>query len=101
LMRAAAEQGVRVGHDLSGVGFDDLPFSAYLNPPLTTIRQNARDLGQRAAEHLIRMLDKRAGPARTTVATELVERASVGDPPAKTTDERATPSARNHPRRKA
>lgn len=87
LMSALAEQGVQVGRDLSVVGFDDLPFSAYLNPPLTTIRQNARDLGNRAAEHLIRMLDDRAGPARTIVATELVVRASVGEP---------TPPAADH-----
>lgn len=101
LMRAAAEAGVRVGHDLSVVGFDDLPFSPYLNPPLTTIRQNARDLGQRGAEHLIRMLDNQAGPARTIVATELVVRDSVAEPQRSANGERATHPQHDHSRRKA
>ena len=101
LMRALSEAGIRVGHDLSVIGFDDLPFAAYLNPPLTTIRHNARDLGRRAAEHLIRMLDDRAGPARTIVTTELVVRASVGEPPASAKGERSTRSPSTHSRRKA
>ena len=101
LMRAASEKGVAVGTELSVVGFDDLPFSAYLNPPLTTVRQDARDLGQRAAEHLLRMLDNHAGPARTIVATELVVRASVGDPPARTNGERAAHRNASRSRRKA
>jgi LacI family transcriptional regulator len=101
LMRAASECGRTIGGDLSVVGFDDLPFAAYLNPPLTTIRQNARDLGRRAAEHLIRMLDDSAGPARTIVTTELVVRASVGEPPASAKGEHAARSQARHSRRKA
>jgi LacI family transcriptional regulator len=100
LMRASAEQGVQIGTGLSVVGFDDLPFSPYLNPPLTTIRQDARSLGQRAAKHLLQILDKRSGPTRTPIATELVIRASVGDPPATVTDEHAAHHTRSHSRRK-
>jgi DNA-binding LacI/PurR family transcriptional regulator len=39
LMRALAEAGRRVPEDVSVVGYDDIPVAAYLNPPLTTVRQ--------------------------------------------------------------
>ena len=35
---ALREAGIRVPHDCSVVGFDDIPLAAYFDPPLTTIR---------------------------------------------------------------
>lgn len=40
------DRRVRVPGDMSIIGFDDLPISAYMNPPLTTIRQNRAALGK-------------------------------------------------------
>lgn len=40
--------GKRVPQDVSVIGFDDLPISQYLSPPLTTIRQDRQALGESA-----------------------------------------------------
>ena len=83
LASAVAERGLRVGRDLSLVGFDDLPFSAYLTPALTTVRQDARALGRLAARQLVAALSgAHVDTGTTSVPTELVVRASVASGPA-------------------
>ncbi|WP_327191335.1 LacI family DNA-binding transcriptional regulator [Streptomyces xinghaiensis] len=79
---AAHAAGLRVPHDLSVVGFDDLAFSQWSGPPLTTVRQPLMRMGATAAEFL---LDLAAGRElrhdRIEVPTELVVRASTAPPP--------------------
>ncbi|BBY48721.1 LacI family transcriptional regulator [Mycolicibacterium arabiense] len=50
VLHAFAEAGVRVPEDVSVVGFDDIPEAGYLNPALTTIRQDFQAVGQRAID---------------------------------------------------
>jgi DNA-binding LacI/PurR family transcriptional regulator len=75
-MEAAAEQNLVVGRDLSIVGFDDLFFASFLQPPLTTIRQPKKELGRRATELLMTLL--KGGQAERTVVMkgELIARGS-------------------------
>jgi DNA-binding LacI/PurR family transcriptional regulator len=75
-MEAAAEQNLVVGGDLSIVGFDDLFFASFLQPPLTTIRQPKKELGRRATELLMKLL--KGGQAERTVVMkgELIARGS-------------------------
>lgn len=59
IYRAAQEMELKIPRDLSVVGYDDLLYSSMLNPPLTTIHQPARKIGQESAKKLIRALEGR------------------------------------------
>ena len=48
--KAAAEFNLKIPDDVSVVGFSDEDFSFEMSPPLTTVRQPAYEIGQRAAE---------------------------------------------------
>lgn len=52
IYRAARDLGVRVGHELSVVGHDDLATSQLLDPPLTTLRLDRFSLGRAIGERL-------------------------------------------------
>jgi DNA-binding LacI/PurR family transcriptional regulator len=78
VLHALAESGRRVPEDVSVVGFDDLRLSAYTTPPLTTIRQPAAEIGQRATELLIDLTHgRRVRKLRHLLEPELVVRAST------------------------
>lgn len=47
VMTRLQEFGLRVPRDISLVGFDDLEFAAFLNPPLTTVEQPKREFGEK------------------------------------------------------
>jgi LacI family transcriptional regulator len=50
-------QGLRVPDDVSLVGFDDQGESAYMTPPLTTVRQPAIEMGHAAAIGLVNLME--------------------------------------------
>ena len=72
--------GLRVPDDVSIVGFDDVPLAAYFDPPLTSIRVPAYDLGLAAGHALLDRIAGREVPSRTLLPTELIVRASTGSP---------------------
>ncbi|MFC3493747.1 LacI family DNA-binding transcriptional regulator [Glycomyces rhizosphaerae] len=78
---AAAKLGVRIPHDLSVVGFDDLPKAKWTVPPLTTIRQPLKAMGNAAAQMLVALAAGETLPLqRVELATELVVRESTAPP---------------------
>jgi len=83
-IRALHEHGLRVPEDVSVIGFDDTPSSAFFEPPLTTVRQDFTALGVDAAEYLIEQIDHPERPAKQRVLEpQLVVRRStarVGPP---------------------
>jgi DNA-binding LacI/PurR family transcriptional regulator len=77
LLAALHEEGLSVPGDVSVVGFDDLPESAYFTPPLTTVRQDFAELGRRGVQLVLaRLAGQHLHPE--SVAPELVVRASTG-----------------------
>jgi DNA-binding LacI/PurR family transcriptional regulator len=76
ILHAFAQAGIAVPDDVSLIGFDDVPEAAYLNPALSTVRQDFHAVGQRAIELLTAVLD---GLSTTTplLAPELVVRDST------------------------
>lgn len=80
-LQAARELSVDVPQRLSIVGFDDLFFCSYLQPPLTTIRQPRHEMGRRATELLLELLNGEEVPAkRISVQGQLVVRSSTAPP---------------------
>jgi LacI family transcriptional regulator len=80
-MRDLQAAGVRVPADVAVVGFDDMHISALLTPPLTTVRQPMRELGERACALLLQRLADPAMPPRAErLPTELIVRESCGCP---------------------
>jgi DNA-binding LacI/PurR family transcriptional regulator len=100
---AAAEHGVLVPQGLAVVGFDDAAPSAQTHPPLSSVRQPFFEMGQRAAEALLALVElphprvpgwRRAAvplprpdapslpsqPVRIQLPTQLVVRESSGAP---------------------
>ncbi len=82
-MAEARAQGLLIPRDLSVVGFDDLPYAAFFDPPLTTIRQPRRRFGELAAATLITGAAGVAGVAGpgTRLPYSLIIRASAAPPP--------------------
>lgn len=85
-MEVADELGLSVPHDVSVVGFDNVPESALTTPPLTTVSQPIQRMGAEALGLLVRLLDA-AGTEGTGLSsthiclpTELVLRGSTRPP---------------------
>ncbi|MCA9962219.1 MAG: LacI family DNA-binding transcriptional regulator [Anaerolineales bacterium] len=57
---ALFRRGIRVPEDISLVGFDDESAAAFMIPPLTTVRQPARELGHAAADALLNLINGKA-----------------------------------------
>ena len=78
---ALHRSGLNVPRDISVVGFDDLHASEYRVPPLTTVRQSIRLLGERSAEAMLQLL-KGEKPRVSLPQVELVVRESTAAPSA-------------------
>src|SRR6266536_787850 len=82
VLRALTAAGIRVPGEVAVTGFDDIHPARLADPPLTTVRQPMRTLGERACA---RLLDRIAYPSLSPVVqllpTELVLRSSCGCPP--------------------
>jgi LacI family transcriptional regulator len=81
VLKAAHQRGLAIPHDLSLVGFDDMPFAELVDPPLTTVRQPIAEMGRLAFERLLALLDRAEAPALTRLPVELVVRRSVAELP--------------------
>ena len=75
---AITEQGLHIPDHISVVGFDDVKLASFTNPPLTTIAQPKREIGQLAMDLLLgRIQDLDTPPQFNRLDTTLVVRRST------------------------
>jgi len=70
------DRGLSIPQDISIVGFDDIPFSGFMSPPLTTIRQPGFMKGEKAAEALVSLISTQAADS-IIMDVELMNRDSL------------------------
>jgi DNA-binding LacI/PurR family transcriptional regulator len=80
VLQAARHLGLRVPHDISVVGFDDLPLTRFTDPPLTTVHQPVIRKGEDAARMLLAAINGESGRTgeHRVLETRLVVRRSTG-----------------------
>jgi DNA-binding LacI/PurR family transcriptional regulator len=77
-IHALAEQGIRVPEDVSVVGFDDIPEAEHFAPPLTTMRQDFRQLGNDILTTVLDLVeDRRVEPVLRLTPTLVVRRSTT------------------------
>jgi len=77
VLRALAERGLRVPDDISVIGIDDIPESAYFSPPLSTVRIDFTNAGEVAARSLLTLIERPGDIMPTYPRSALVARAST------------------------
>ncbi|MBN1838343.1 MAG: LacI family DNA-binding transcriptional regulator [Spirochaetales bacterium] len=80
-MKALKESGLRIPQDISLIGFDDLPMSAMMDPPLTSMLVNKRRIGETAMKLMMSRLesDPQMPAMKVLIGGELMVRQSVLD----------------------
>jgi len=78
VINSLQEHGYRVPEDIAVVGFDDLRLSAFLTPPLTTVRAPTEEVGRIATERLFSLLNKEISGGSVLLPTEIIIRRSCG-----------------------
>ncbi|ONI75624.1 LacI family transcriptional regulator [Kribbella sp. ALI-6-A] len=77
VLQALQERGIRPGRDVGLVAFDDAPWAALVDPPLSVVAQPAYEIGTVAARLLLaRIADGSRPPTTTTLGARLIERGS-------------------------
>ncbi len=76
-MAAIRDHGLRIPEDISVVGFDDVPFARYFDPPLTTVHLPARAMAHLACSMVMEMISgHRLAERQILLKSELVVRNS-------------------------
>jgi LacI family repressor for deo operon, udp, cdd, tsx, nupC, and nupG len=76
----ARRRKMRIPDDLSIVGFDDIRFARYTDPPLTTVAQPMRQIGEGTVRLLLEILQGHDSPDSVTLPHTLVVRSSTAPP---------------------
>jgi len=78
VLNAARQRGLVVPRDVSVIGFDDIRFAQYTEPPLTTVAQPMREIGERLVRMILDILEGGVtNPASITLPHRLVLRATT------------------------
>ena len=81
-MQAIREAGMVPGREVSLIGYDGLEIGAWIEPPLTTMRQPQQSAGRRLAEMLIKLVEGTTKPSdnQELVRASLVRRGTANPP---------------------
>lgn len=77
---SAARGRAEIPRDISIVGFDDLFFARFLNPPLTTTAQPTRQMGRKAMEIALALIEGQPTERVLHIKGELIARSSTAPP---------------------
>lgn len=77
-IRALTERGLRVPQDVAVAGFDDIPLSSAVNPPLTTVQQDTTHAGEVLVDTLIAQIHETPAQSRMLPAKLIVRRSCGG-----------------------
>ncbi len=80
-LRQARQMGLRVPEDISITGFDDIELATVVEPALTTVHVPHHEMGRRAAQLLVGMVNGTQPAESTRLATHLCLRGSLARPP--------------------
>jgi DNA-binding LacI/PurR family transcriptional regulator len=78
VLKALHAHNYRIPDDVAVIGFDDLGFAPFLNPPLTTVRAPTESVGRIAAERLFDILENQSSNGAVILPTEIIFRRSCG-----------------------
>jgi LacI family transcriptional regulator len=78
VLRSLQQHGFCIPDDIAVVGFDDLGFAQFLNPPLTTVRAPTEEVGRIATERLFDLLEENSPDEVVVLPTEIIFRRSCG-----------------------
>ncbi|MEM1399155.1 MAG: substrate-binding domain-containing protein [Pseudomonadota bacterium] len=82
-MRAVRELGLRVGSDVSVIGYDGIPVGAYVEPPLTTFSQSMRNAGAKVAAMVMAVIDGAAPDSLSEMGHAVIVKRESDGPPAR------------------
>lgn len=71
------QRGYRIPEDISVIGFDDLPVASFIEPSLTTVRQDRINLGK-SAYYVLESLMNNVAISKANLRAQLIKRDSTG-----------------------
>ena len=77
VLHALRSRNLEVPQDISLIGYDDLIFSRYLTPSLSTIRQPLKEMGEAAAQLAIAQLEGKEVEVKRKFDAQVIHRRSV------------------------
>jgi DNA-binding LacI/PurR family transcriptional regulator len=78
VLRSLQKHEYKVPENIAVIGFDDLGFAPFLNPPLTTVRAPTESVGRIATERLFGLLENQTSDEVVILPTEIIIRRSCG-----------------------
>lgn len=74
--KAVLDSGLKIGEDISIIGFDGMDISEFYNPGITTVRQPKQLMAIKSIKHLFNLINQREGHKHLLLDTKLVKRES-------------------------